>query len=313
MRRHLQPCASLMAPCTRSAPRVSRRQWLGTSLAWGLWYSLAAGAAPLARADEAALPRLVVLDNTLAEITVALGGAAQIAGTVGGVEYLPELANTPQLPGYRQSSAESILALTPNVVLMGSDRALPQTLQQVEAAGVKVVRLGDEATEAAVEQRIRAVAQLLRRPAQGEALARRFRQEMRDARAWVARAKSQPRAIFILAGGGRPTVAGGRGTNTATLLEMAGARNVAADFEGYKIMSQEALLAAAPEFILTNAEGLVLSGGAPAVLSAPGASATPAARAGRLITIPGRYLQGLGLSTPEGIRLLASRFHPELK
>lgn len=304
--------AGTWSPRIQAARRRSRRQWLAKAFAWGVPAALAAAAPSLARADDA-LPRLVVLDSTLTEIAVALSGAAQIAGTVGGVDHLPELANTPKLPGFRQSSAESILALAPNVVLMGSDRALPQTLQQVEAAGVKVVRLGDEATETAAEQRIRAVAQLLRRPTLGETLARRFRQEMQDARAWVARAKTRPKAIFILAGGGRPTVAGGRGTNTAALLEMAGARNVAGDFEGYKIMSQEALLMAAPEFILTNAEGLVLSGGAPAVLSAPGASATPAARAGRLITIPGRYLQGLGLSTPEGIRLLAARFHPELK
>ena len=290
----------------------TRRQWLATVFAWRLPAALVAASPSPAHADDT-LPRLVVLDSTLVEIIVALGGANRIVGTVSGVEHLPELAHTPKLPGFRQSSAESILALTPDVLLMGSDRALPQTLQQVAAAGVQVVRLGDEASEAAAEQRIRAVAHLLRRPARGEALARRFRQEMAQARAWVARAKSQPKAIFILAGGGRPTVAGGRGTNTAALLEMAGARNVANDFDGYRILSQEALLMAAPEFILTNEDGLVPSGGAPAVLNAPGAAATPAARAGRLITLPGRYLQGLGLSTPEGIRLLAGRFHPELQ
>lgn len=269
---------------------------------------------PFAQADDDAVtPRLVVLDTTLAEIVVALDATTQIAGTVSGVDHLTELSGTPELPGFRQTSAESILALRPDILLMGSDRALPQTLEQVEQAGVQVVRLGDEATEAAARERIRAVARLLQRSEQGEALVHRFSQEMQRAQAWVARAASRPKAVFILAGGGRPTVAGGRGTNTAALLEMAGAINVADDFEGYKIMSQEALLMAAPEFILTNAEGLAQSDGEPIVLSAPGATSTPAARAGRLITIPSRYLQGLGLSTPEGIRLLATHFHPELK
>lgn len=289
---------------------LSRRTWLRNAISYGLWASLGM---PAAYAADAVPLRLVVLDSTLAEIVVALGGAARIVGTVSGVEHLPELAGTPQLPGFRQTSAESILALAPDTLLMSSDRALPQTLAQIESAGVRVIRLGDEATEAATRERILAVAGLLRQPEQGKALARRFSQEMQDIRAWVAGARSRPKAIFILAGGGRPTVAGGRGTNTATLLEMAGAHNVADGFEGYKIMSQEALLMAAPEFILTNGEGLLQSGGVPTVLTAPGATATPAARAGRLITIPSRYLEGLGLSTPEGIRLLAKHFHPELK
>lgn len=269
-----------------------------------------------ARATAAHAPppgRLVVLDSTLAEIVVALGAAAQIVGTTAGTEHIAELAHTPRLPGFRQTSAEPILALAPGTVLLGRDRALPQTLQQLQSAGVAIIKLGDEASEAAVEQRIRAIAKLLGRSPQGEVLAARFRSDMQGVRQWVARAATRPKAIFILAGGGRPTVAGGRGTNTAALLDMAGARNVADDFEGYKAMSQEALLMAAPEFILTNAEGLAASGGAPAVLAAPGAAGTPAARNGRLITIPSQYLQGLGLSTPAGIRALARQLHPELQ
>ena len=150
------------------------------------------------------------------------------------------------------------------------------------------------------------------RPEKRNAMSPQVHADMHSALKWVSAARSHPKAVFILAGGGRPTVAGGRGTNTAALLEMAGARNVASDFEGYKIMSQEALLMAAPEFILTNAEGLAPAATGPAVLSAPGARETPAARAGRVITVAGRFLQGLGLSTPEGIRALGVQLHPEL-
>ncbi|MBN9428190.1 MAG: ABC transporter substrate-binding protein [Burkholderiales bacterium] len=276
---------------------------------------LTAAAYPVraAAAQSPGAERLVVLDSTLAEIVVALGAAAQIIGTAAGSEHIAELAQTPRLPGFRQTSAEPILALAPTIVLLGRDRTLPQTLQQLQAAGVAIVKLGDEASEAGVEQRIRAIARLLGRGPQGEALVARFKSDLQSARQWVARARTRPKAVFILAGGGRPTVAGGRGTNTAALLEMAGAQNVADDFEGYKAMSQEALLMAAPEFILTNAEGLAAGGGAPAVLTAPGAAGTPAARSRRLITIPGQYLQGLGLSTPAGIRLLAAQLHPELR
>jgi ABC-type hemin transport system substrate-binding protein len=51
--------------------------------------------------------------------------------------------------------------------------------------------------------------------------------------------------------------------------------------------------------------------GLPVALSAPGAMATPAGKAGRLITVPGQYLQGMGILTPEGIRVLGRQLHPE--
>ena len=288
----------------RSQP--NRRQAMISLAALPLTAAQAHGAGPASTA------RIVVLDGTLTEIVIALGAASQIVGTVSGADDLPEMAHIHKLPGFRQTSAESILALRPDLLLMGSDRALPQTLEQVESAGVKVLKLGEEATQAAAEQRILRVAEVLSRTAQGKALAQKFSADMHSALKWVSAARSRPKAVFILAGGGRPTVAGGRGTNTAALLEMAGARNVASDFEGYKIMSQEALLMAAPEFILTNAEGLAPAATGPAVLSAPGARETPAARAGRVITVAGRFLQGLGLSTPEGIRALGVQLHPEL-
>jgi iron complex transport system substrate-binding protein len=98
----------------------------------------------------------------------------------------------------------------------------------------------------------------------------------------------------------------------AALLELAGAENVAQGIEGFKVMSQEAMIEAAPEFILTNQDGTVARDGVPVALQAPGALATPAGKAGRLITVPGQYLQGMGILTPEGIRLLGRQLHPQV-
>jgi iron complex transport system substrate-binding protein len=77
-------------------------------------------------------------------------------------------------------------------------------------------------------------------------------------------------------------------------------------------MSPEAMIAAAPQFILTNNEGMDDSGGAPIALSSPGAQLTPAGKSGQIFSIPGKYLQGFGLLTPEAMRFLAVRLHPEL-
>lgn len=262
---------------------------------------------------SAAADRLVVMDVALAEIVVALGGASRIVGSVSGVEHLPELAGAGRLEGFRQTSAEPILALSPDRILVGQSRILPQTLTQLKAAGIVIDELGNEASEAGLEQRIRKIGMILDKTAAAESLINDFRARMKSAKSRISQTTTRPRAIFILAGGGRPTVVGGRGTSVAALLEMAGAKNVADAFDGFRAMSQEALLLAAPEVILTNEEGMLPSSGIPVVLTAPGAAATPAGQNRQVITLPARYLQGIGLSTPEGMLLLAHKLHPDLQ
>ncbi|MCS6997286.1 MAG: ABC transporter substrate-binding protein [Casimicrobiaceae bacterium] len=253
----------------------------------------------------AANERWIVVAPYVAEIVVALGGADRIVGLGGGGEHLEALAKVPRLPGFRQTSAEPILALQPTRILITDDRVAPPVIEQLKAAGVRIEQLDTEQSVAGAERRIRQVAQLLGKPSEGEALAARFRREMAELAQEVARARHKPRALFILAGGRRPIIVGGRGTSVAQVLELAGAVNVAAEIEGFKPMSQEAMVKAAPEVILTNRDGLTPTGdGTPIALKSPGAEATPAARHGRLIHIPDRYLGGIGLHTPEGVRLL---------
>lgn len=256
--------------------------------------------------------RLIVINSYIAEIVVALGGAPLVVAVGGGTDHIAELAKVPRLPGFRQTSAEPMLAVSPTRVIVSSDRTVPQTIEQLRSAGVKVDVIEVDQTPAGVERNIRFVAGILGKAAEGEALVQRFRREMAEVAAQIAKARRRPKALFILAGGQRPTLVGGRGTNVAALLELAGAENVAHRIEGFKVMSQEAMVEAAPEFILTNQDGTLPRDGVPVALMAPGALATPAGKAGRLITLPGRYLQGMGIYTPEGIRLLARLLHPDL-
>ncbi|MFZ4757415.1 MAG: heme/hemin ABC transporter substrate-binding protein [Burkholderiaceae bacterium] len=268
-----------------------------------------------ARVSPAAEPaeRWIVPNSYVAEIVVALGGAARIVATGGGTDHITELKGVPRLPGFRQTSAEPMLSLAPTRLVASNEWTVPQVLEQMRAAGVKVDLLDPEQTPAGVERRIRAVARLMGREAAGESLAAGFRTELAEVRALVARQSRRPRALFVLAGGGRPTLVGGRGTNVAALLELAGAANVADGIEGFKVMSVEAMVEAAPEFILTNREGTVTSDGVPVALKAPGAQATPAGREGRLITVGNEYLQGMGILTPRGVKALAVQMHPGLK
>ncbi len=254
--------------------------------------------------------RWVVTAAYAAEIVVALGGSSRIVALGGNTDHLEGLAHLPRLQGFRQTSAEPFLSFNPTRVLMTNEWVQPQTVEQLRAAGVKVDILDGEHNPAGVERRIRRIAELLGQAEAGEQLIRRFHQDMAAAAREVSAIKQRPRAIFILAGGKRPLLVGGRGTQAAALIELAGGINVAQDIEGFKPMSQESMIQAAPEVILTNKDGLTpTADGLPIALKSPGAAATPAARQGRVINIPDRYLGGMGIYTPQGIRLLMREMH----
>ncbi len=261
---------------------------------------------------HAAPERWIVTNSYIAEIVVALGAASQVVAVGGGADHIPELKAVPRLPGFRQTSAEPMLSVSPNRVVMSSEWTVPQTIEQLRAAGVQVDLIDGEQTPAAVERRIRQLARLLGRLAQGEALVLKFQRDMTAALALANKATHKPRALFILAGGNRPTLVGGKGTNVAALLDLAGAVNVAQGIEGFKTMSAEAMIESAPDVILTNQDGTAPVDGVPVAMKAPGVMATPAGKAGRLITIPGQYLQGMGILTPEGISVLLKKMHPGL-
>jgi len=268
---------------------------------------------PAGASSSAPDARYLVIGSYIAEIVVALGAGDQVVGVSRGTEHIVELDGVPRIPGFRNTSAEPMLALQPTMALMAGRQTRPEVVEQLEAAGVAVRLFPDDVAHLdVVSARIDELGALLDRAAAAAALKRAFQAELNAAVAFAARARSRPRGLFILAGGGRPTLVAGGDTHIALLIEMAGADNVTDDIRYFKPMSQEAMLQAAPDFILVNEEGLELSGGVPVALKAPGAALTPAGQSGNLFALPGGYLQGLGLNSPKAIRAIASRVHPEL-
>lgn len=275
-----------------------------------------ASCSPSSTAPETATPegeRYLIIGSYIAEIVVELGATDQVVGVSGGTDHIPELAGVPVIPGFRNLSAESMLSLEPTVALLAGRQTRPEIITQLEAAGVEVHFFPDDlASLDLVPERIREIGELLEREEAAETLVGEFQTELAEALEFAGRATSRPRGLFILSGGGRPTVVAGEDTHIALLIELAGAQNVTGGISYFKPMSQEAMLEAAPDFILVNEEGLVETGGVPVALTAPGALLTPAARNGNVFALPGGYLQGLGLNSPKAIRAIAERVHPEL-
>jgi iron complex transport system substrate-binding protein len=256
--------------------------------------------------------RLVILGSNLAEMVTAMGGAHQVVGIGAGAEHIEELAHVPVIPGFRNTSAENLLSLKPSAALVNSRQARPELIQQLELSGVTVHTFADDVGNIeSVVHNLQKIGRVLNREAQSAKLIKQFYEELSEAKQRVAKVTSKPKGLFILSGGGRPTLVAGENTDIALLIEMAGGQNVTQGIHGFKPMSQEKMLAAAPEFILVNTEGLEVKGDLPVSLSAPGALLTPAGKRQNIITLPSSYLTGLGINTPKAILSLASQIHSD--
>jgi iron complex transport system substrate-binding protein len=93
------------------------------------------------------------------------------------------------------------------------------------------------------------------------------------------------------------------------MFALAGATNVASSLTGWKPMSDEGLIAAAPDAIVMMNH--VPGGAASDPFTYPAFAATPAAAQRRLIVMDSLYLLGFGPRTPAAARDLMAALHPD--
>lgn len=259
-----------------------------------------------ALADSA--QRLVTVGGAVTEIVYALGAGARVVAT-DTTSTWPEAAQALPRVGYQRAlAAEGVLSMRPTLLIATADAGPPVALTQLRGAGVHVLQLDAGHRADQVGGAIRAIAASLALDDAGRTLAERFDADWAAARQQVAALPGRPRALFILDHGGASPMVAGDGTAAAAMIDYAGAANVMAGrFNGYRPLTLEAALAAAPDIIVTTDEAIATAGGRAAFLARPGLAALPAARAGRLVTLDALRLLGFGPRLPAAVLDLAQR------
>ena len=265
----------------------------------------ACGEAGGAGAGAIGAQRLVIAGGALAEITFALG----VGGAVVGVDTsctFPEDA-TSKLPkvGYqRKLSAEGVLSLRPTLVLASDEAGPPETIAQIEGAGVRVARFEAVKTVDAAVARVRAVGAALGRGEEAARLADEVVREVAAARAEIGAATERPRALFIFSRGPGLAMVGGKGTPAASMIDLAGGVNAAEGLDGFQAISAESVIAAKPEVVVISDKGLASLGGEAGLFALPGLAATPAAQGKRVAAIDDSLLLGFGPRLGVALRIL---------
>jgi iron complex transport system substrate-binding protein len=252
-------------------------------------------------------PRVVSVGGAVTETLFAIGAQRQLVGVDTTSLFPSEATQLPQVGYARTLSAEGLLALKPELLLASAEAGPPQVLAQLRRAGVRVEVLDEHHRFDGVLARTQRLGQLIGREREAAQLVARLQQD------WAARprppAGSPPRVLFVLAHGGGQVRVAGEGTAADAMLQLAGVRNALAGVQGYKPLTAEAALQAAPDVLLCTDQGLQVQGGAEGLLKAPGLMLTPAGRAGRVVSMEALLLLGFGPRLPQAVAELTSKLH----
>jgi iron complex transport system substrate-binding protein len=267
--------------------------------------------APLAWA--AAPRRIVSIGGALTETLFALGAQGELVG-VDTTSLYPEAARRLPSVGYaRALSAEGVLSLRPTLVAATQDAGPPAVLRQIEAARVPLALLDADHRYEGVLARTQRLAELCDRAEGGRTLVAELQRQWAVVQDQAARraaaGRPAPRVLFVLSHGMAQVRVSGSGTAADAMLRYAGAVNALAAVEGYKPLTPEAAIAAAPQVILATEQGLQAAGGTDGLLAAPGLAHTPAGRARRVVALEALFLLGFGPRLPQAVAALADALH----
>ncbi len=261
---------------------------------------LFAGLSLFALFSVEAAERVVSIGGDITEIVYALGAGNELVARDSTSTHPVQATKLPDVGYMRMLNAEGILSMKPTLVL-SSDLAQPSlALQQVADSDVKVVRVPGNPTLDTVVQKIEVVASALNRQTQGKKL-------IADYRSQLSAVKGPPlhvKVLFIMSHSGMGSMVAGQNTAADAVMTSAGMQNAMQGFSRYRPLSQEGIVAAAPDLLLLTPDGVKTLGGIDNVWKLPGLAMTPAGRNKRVLVVDDMALLGFGLETPMALAKL---------
>ncbi|MEM9301543.1 MAG: ABC transporter substrate-binding protein [Pseudomonadota bacterium] len=252
------------------------------------------------------------IGGSLTEIVFGLDQAHRLVARDSTSTWPAEAEALPDVGYMRALSPEGVLSVDPGLIIAEEGSGPQETIDILEAADVRFVIIPETYSASGIVDKIIAVGEALEVPDIAASYAARIEAELAVAQAQAAasaKASSAPkRVLFVLSTRGGRVMAGGENTAAEGIIAMAGGVNAARDFQGYKLMSDEAITVAAPDVILMMARDGAHAGD-DELFSIPAIASTPAGRDRNVIRIPGLLLLGFGPRTPQAISTLSGALY----
>ena len=271
--------------------------------------SLPAVSAALAGETDFDTSRMVTIGGSLTEIVYALGEEDRLVARDSTSVYPPEALNLPDVGYIRALSPEGVLSVDPGLIVLLEGAGPPEALDVLEKANVPLVSVPESFDRDGILAKIRVVGDVLGVEDKAAALAVRVKADLDQAQAATANIGERKKILFVLSLQGRRVMVSGSDTAADGIIAMAGGVNAIAGYSGYKQLTDEAIIDAAPDLILAMDRGAELDVQADQLLVHPAIAATPAGANQNILRMDGAFLLGFGPRTAAAVHELATALY----
>lgn len=244
-----------------------------------------------------AAQRIVAIGGDITQIIYALNAQSRLVGRDTTSTSPAAVAAVPDVGYLRQLNAEGILSLKPDLVIASALAKPSAALEQVARAGVKVVTITGETTPAAITAKVLATGNALNKDAEARSLAARLDQQLKA----LPTRPLPVKVLYIMAHSGMNTMAAGTQTAADNAIHSVGLVNAMGNIPHYQTLSQEGVVAAAPDMVVIGSTSLATLGGSDALWRLPGLALTPAGQAHQLLVVDEMALLSFGPDTPQAL------------
>lgn len=275
-----------------------------------------AASAPAALASDKGNPeakRIVAVGGTVTEILYALGAQDRVVARDSTSSYPADAMSKPDIGYMRALSSEGILSQQPDLILSEDGSGPADVIAVLKASAVPFVTVDTPPVGDAIPKKIEDVGAAVGLQDKAKALAAETKAALEGLAKDISSVpdKDKKRVLFVLSAAGGRVMAAGKDTEAGAIIEMAGGVNAAQEISGYKPLTDEAIIAAAPDVVLTMSRGGHATN-PNEIFALPAFQSTPAASNKALVSMDGLYLIGFGPRTPAAGRELASKLYPEV-
>jgi iron complex transport system substrate-binding protein len=254
---------------------------------------------------------IVAIGGSITEIIFALGASDRLIARDTTSNYPAEAQALPDVGYMRALSPEGVLSVDPQMIISEDGAGPLETINVLEAANIPFLTVPDVYSAEGIIAKINAVGQAIGEPEKAKQLAGDLMVRL-DAVVQTAQqdAGQEPKKVlFILSTQGGRIMASGQNTAASAMIEMAGAQNAAVGFDGYKPMTDEAVISAAPDAILMMEREGDHNSTVADLLALPVIASTPAGQTGAVIRMDGLYLLGFGPRTADAVSDLSAALY----
>lgn len=241
--------------------------------------------------------RVLSIGGANTEIIYALKSGDKLVGSDTTSYYPPAASALPKVGYMRALSAEGVLSLNPELVILTDEAGPPPVIAQLKQAGTNFLFVKPGRSLEDIKGNIKSIGFALGRTTQASDLIAKMEQEYVLLSNKIENQTAPKTFMFVMQHGGGAPMVSGTATAADSIIKIIGGENVVDGYEGYKPLTPEAAAQMQPDVILVTKRGLSQAGGMNSFKNIPGINLTKAAKEGHIIAMDSLLMLGFGPRT----------------